>query len=186
MSDLISHKINTENLPDDWQWKIRWKLFNKFGIWRLTDLLPYSWRDFYWSKIRTIFKPAHKRIRKAIPRDWRDLDYIIENVNFEVLKSFYEDEFLKDIVDWTSTPNHKEFAEWLEKSYNYIVNERPVLQKRMDEAYPESIGFELNRGMNKTTYKKLYGEVEKYENLIEKKDTELMVEIIKRRRWFWT
>jgi len=186
MSDLISHKINTDNLSDSWQWKIRWKLFNKFGIWRLTDLLPYSWRDFYWSKIRTIFKPAHKRIRRAIPRDWRDLDYIIENVNFEILKSFYEDEYKKDIVDWTSTPDHKEFAKWLEKAYRYITDERPVLQKKMDDAYPEHIGFDLNRGVSKTSYKKLYGEVEKYENLIETKDTELMIEIIKRRRWFWT
>jgi hypothetical protein len=186
MGNLISHKINTENLPDDWISKARWKLFDKLGIWRLTDLLPYSWRDFYWSKIRTIFKPAHKRIRKAIPRDWRDLDYIIESVNFEILKSFYEDEYKKDIVDWTSTPDHKEFAKWLEKAYRYITYERPDLQKKMDEAYPDHVGIELNRPTTKSTYKKLYGEVDKYENLIEKKDTELMVEIIIRRRWFWT
>jgi hypothetical protein len=185
MKSLISHKINTDKLPDNWLWKIRWKLFNKFGLWKLTDILPYSWRDFYWSKIRTIFKPAHKRIRKCIPRDWRDLDYIIESVNFEVLKSFYEDEFLKDIVDWSSTPNHKEFAKWLKGAYKYITIERPLLQKKMDEAYPESVGF-INNRMSKKSYKELYGKVDKYESLIEKKDTELMIEIIKRRRWFWT
>lgn len=186
MKSLISHKINTENLTNSWHWKLRWKLFNKFGLWRLTDILPYSWRDFYWSKIRTIFKPAHKRIRKAIPRDWRDLDYIIESVNFEILKSFYEDEYSKDIVDWTSTDEHTKFAVWLEKAYKYITVERPTLQKKMNEAYPEHIGIELNRPTTKTTYKKLYGEVDRYENLIEKKDTKLMTEIIERRRWFWT
>jgi hypothetical protein len=186
MSSPFAHKINVENAPDNWIWKVRWNLFNRYGIWNLTDILPYKWRDFYWSKIRTIFKPAHKRIRKAVPRDWRDLDYIIESVNFEILKSFYEDEYKKDIVDWTSTPDHKEFAKWLEAAYKYVTDERPVLQKRMDEAYPEEVGFDLNRKVTKTSYKKLYGEVERYENLITKKDTELMIEIIKRRRWFWT
>lgn len=186
MSRPLAHKINIDNISDSLEWKIRWKLFNKFGLWRFSDLIPYTWRDFYWRNIRTIFKPAHKRIRKSIPRDWRDLDYIIESVNFEVLKSFYEDEYKKDIVDWTSTAKHKDFANWLEKAYKYITVDRPALQKKMDDSYPDYTGIELNRPTTKSTYKKLYGKVDKYENLIEKQDTELMIEIIKRRRWLWT
>lgn len=183
---MITHRIKTENLPSSWYYKIKWKLFNKFGLWKFSDILPYSWRNFYWTKIRPVFKPAHKRIRKAIPRDWRDLDYILENVNFEIIKSFYEDEFKKDIVDWNSTPEHKKFAKWLEEVYNYITIERPRLQKKMDESYPEFTGINLNKPTTKASYKKLYGKVDKYEELIEKKDTEVIIGLIKRRRWFWT
>lgn len=186
MKNLIAHKINLDNIPINRFSKIKWKLFNKMGIWKITDLIPYSLRDFYWSKIRTIFKPAHKRIRNSIPREWRDLDFVIENVNFEILKSFYEDEYKKDIVDWTTTTEHKEFAKWLEQAYNYVTIERPALQKKMDESYPDLSVNNILKPISKTSYKKLYGDVEKYEKLIETKDTELMIEIIKRRGWFWT
>lgn len=182
------HKLNCENIDEPFLAKIRWKLFNKFGVYRFSDLLPYSIKDFYWHKIKPIFKPAHKRVRKSIPRTWYDLDYVLESVNFEVIKSFYEDEYKKGIVDWTATKEHSDFAKWLEGAYRYITVERPDLQKKLDESYPDTVFCigKLEKKLSKASYKKLYSGVEKYEKLIEKKDTELLVELIKNRSRLWT
>lgn len=179
------HKLNCNNIDEPFLAKIRWKLFNKFGIYRFTDLLPYKVKDFYWDKIKPIFKPAHKRVRRAIPRRWYDLDHVLEAVNFEIIKSFYEDEYKRGLVDWTATKDHSDFAKWLEGAYKYITVGRPDLQKKLDASYPEDV-FPIEKKLSKASYKKLYGNVEKYEKLIEKKDTELLVELVKNRSRLWT
>lgn len=175
-----------------------------FGIWDIWDILPYSWQRFYYDHIKTIFKPHHSRLRKAIPRQWSDLTSLIVDVNFEMIKSFYEDEYSKGIVDWEADERHSEFAKWLEASYKYITVERPELQKQMDAAYPEAnfdnmfvaSGEDQNgRKMYQMksceerygkSYEELYGEVNRLEALIDKKDTEVLTELIKRRDYFWT
>lgn len=183
---------------------IRSWIYDHFDVWDIWDIIPYNWQRFYYDKIKTIFKPFHSRLRKAIPRQWSDLTCLIVDVNFEIIKSFYEDEYSKGIVDWESDEYHKKFAKWLESSYKYITIERPDLEKQKDAAYPD-INFdgmfcepEKDKNGNVTrrmksceerygkSYEEVYAEVHRLENLIDKTDTKILTEMIKNRDFFWT
>ena len=149
---------------------------------RMKYIIPYNLRQYYRVKVRTIFKPQHSRIRKVVPRYWMDLDYVLIAVNFEIIKSFYEEEYKDGPVDWNSDKVHKEFAKWLEEAYKYITIDRPALEQKIENAYPDS----ANYPSGKTTYSKLYGKVDKLEKELKDRDTEVMTELIKRREGLWT
>jgi hypothetical protein len=164
-------------------------------------LLPYSWRRWYYEVISPIIKPQHCRLRKSIPRQWRDISSLIVTVNFEFIKSFYEDEYCKGIVNWDSDEKHQKFAKWLTQVYDYIKVERPKLEKQRDNAYPPVLPIdEMFRAIKdknnkiegyefvdrEKTYEELYGEVNRLEELINKKDTKILLELIKNRDFFWT
>jgi hypothetical protein len=183
---------------------IRSWTYKHFGVWDIWDILPYNWQRFYYDKVKTIFKPHHSRLRKVIPRQWHDLTSLIVDVNFEMIKSFYEDEYSKGIVDWESDEHHSKFAKWLEDSYKYITVERPILEKQMNDSYPETKWDDMfgepkkddhgnvTRTMKSCEerygkpYEEIYGEVNRLETLIDKKDTEVLTELIKNRNYFWT
>lgn len=164
-------------------------------------MLPFSWRHWYYENISPIINPQHSRLRKSIPKQWMDISSLIVTVNFEFIKSFYEDEYCKGIVDWEATEKHKKFAKWLTEAYDYIKVERPKLVKQEEDAYPpvlpmdetfkaikdkngkiESYEF-IDRGK---TYEELYGEVDRIKELINKKDTKVLTEMVKNRDFFWT
>jgi len=181
--------------------KIRSFICEKFGIWDMWDILPYSWNMWYYDKLRPIFAPKHSRLRKAIPRQWCDISSLIVDVNFEFIKSFYDEEYVDGVVDWSAYDHHKEFANWLEQSYLYITKERLELEKQKDEAYPKKDGclFDAFEEVTDERGRKLYqfkddgipydvkyGEVNRLEKLIEEKDTDILIQIIKRRDYFWT
>lgn len=152
---------------------------------RITYAIPYKIRSFYRKYIRTVWDPKHTRIRKVVPKDWHDLDYILLQVNFEIIKSFYEDEYLNGLIDWESDEKHKSFAEWLFTAYHYITVTRPELEQEMDAAYPDSDDF--NRKItSKKLYKELYGDVDRIEKHIHKMDTKILTELIKNRDFLWT
>ena len=131
--------------------------------------IPHAIRDFYWKHIKTIWSPQHGRIRKAVPRHWMDLDTVLQNVNFEIIKSFYEDEYVAGTVDWEHTGGDAaQFATWLEWAYVYITSHRPALEKRIDAAYPH------------------YKKVEKLEKEMEDQDTDVLMHLVKWRRHMWT
>jgi len=206
------HKLTDDYLREAklnaWQelnFNVRYWLNKHFGVWDIWDILPYKWQRLYYDHIKTIFKPHHSRLRKAIPRQWWDLTGLIVDINFEIIKSFYEDEYSKGIVDWQSDEHHSKFAEWLEEAYKYITVERPELQKQMDQAYPETTNLDDWKGEQHTdkhgnvswtmksceerygkTYEEAYGEVNRLEALIDKKDTKVITEMVKRRNYFWT
>ena len=180
--------------------ELREWFFKKTKIWSLWDILPYRYCMYYYDCIKPIFSPKHKRIRNAIPRNWCDITSLIETVNFEFVKSFYEDEYKQSCVDWKATEHHKEFEEWLIKAYRYITVERPILEKRLGEAYPPArpisemfkpITDEKGRKMfemvdDGVPYEVKYKKVNELKAKIEKKDTKVLIEIIKRRDDFWT
>lgn len=206
-----NHKLSEDYLKDvsltakqRINFKIRSWIDKHFGVWDIWDIVPYRWQRFYYDHVKTIFKPHHSRLRKAIPRQWWDLSGLIVDINFEIIKSFYEDEYSKGIVDWNSDDYHKKFAKWLESAYKYITIDRPVLEKQMDAAYPEA-NFDdmfhepkkdkygnVTRTMKSCeerygkSYEELYGEVNRLEALIDKKDTKFITELIKYRSYFWT
>jgi hypothetical protein len=177
--------------------KLVLKLKLKYDIYELADLLPYRWRHWYWDNIKPIIKPAHKRLRKSIPRQWQDITSLIVNLNFEFIKSFYEDEYKQGIVDWEGTSKEAaKFEKWLNEAYRYIVVERPILQKRQEEAYPPSKPFdEMFKPIGDGNYELVddgipyevkYKAVNELEEKIETTDTEILKKLIKYRDYFWT
>jgi hypothetical protein len=180
--------------------KIRNCIFEKYDIWDIWDLLPYRWSLIYYDQIKPFFSPRNKRIRKAIPRQYRDISSLIVDVNFEFIKAFYEDEYKADIVDWDATKHHKEFAQWLERAYEYITKTKPQLEKDLEKAYPPSKPieewFERVPQEDGTTrmymkddgilYEIKYKDVIRIEEEIRNRDTEILTEIVKRRDFFWT
>jgi len=175
-------------------------LLQNRGIYGWFDLLPYRYRMFYWEKIKPIFKPQHTRLRKAIPRTWCDITSLIVTVNFEFIKSFYEDEYKQDQIDWKATNDHAKFERWLKKTYRYITVERPNLNTRLDEAYPPSKPFdemfvtvidENGRKVHQFVddgipYNVKYEDVIAIEKKIFKQDTKVLAEMIDYREYFWT
>jgi hypothetical protein len=175
--------------------KLVLKLKLKYDIYELADLLPYRWRHWYWDNIKPIIKPAHKRLRKAIPRQWQDITSLIVNLNFEFIKSFYEEEH--GTVDWEGTSEEAaKFEKWLNEAYRYIVVERPILEKRMEEAYPPSKPvdemFKRTEDGNYLMiddgipYEVKYKGVIELEKKIEETDTKVLKDLIKYRDYFWT
>lgn len=181
--------------------KMRSYIFEKYGIWDFWDFFPYSWRMRYYEDIRPIFKPANQRLRKFIPRKWRDVSHLIVDVNFELIKIFYEEEYAKGYIDWDSDEQHKSFAKWLEGAYHYITVDRPKLEEDLNDAYPP-LGVDGFKGMfeevykdGKKTYRMIddgvpyevkYKEVNRIEDLIKSEDTSILKEMIKKRDYFWT
>ena len=180
--------------------KIRSYLFEKYGVWDVIDIFPCRLRMYYWEIIRPIFKPSNQRIRKFIPRTYRDISHLMVDVNFEFIREFYEDEYKADIVDWEATEHHSEFAKWLESAYTYITKERPQLEIDLSNAYPPFKGFDnmFKPAVDKDgkrmfemvddgiPYEVKYKEVNRIEKLIEDTDTEILTEFVKRRNYFWT
>jgi len=138
-------------------------------------------------------------LRKAIPRQWCDLTTIIPIINFEIIKSFYEDEYKNGCIDWSSDENHKNFEQWLIESYRYITVERPLLESRLNNSYPPSRPLdEMFKPIEKdgkkwyqlvddgVPYEVKYKDVIYYENKIKDKDTQILKDLIDKREFFWT
>jgi len=157
--------------PPDWlgyksTWQDRVGWFIRYNI---ISRIPYPIREFYYEKIKTIWKPQHSRIRKAVPRYWWDLDHVLLVVNFEIIKSFYEDEYKANIVDWEGTGGDAlKFTKWLEGAYKYITEDRPAIEKLIEKSYPN------------------YKRVEKLEQDMELQDTTVLIELVKWRKYMWT
>ena len=162
--------INSVRPPDWLGYKPTWRdRVGWFVQYEIIRRIPYQIREFYWMKVKTIWSPKHSRIRKVVPRHWMDLDYVLEVVNFEIIKSFYEDEYKTGIVDWKGSGGSAlEFTKWLEEAYTYITSYRKVLEKQIENAYPN------------------YKKVEKLEQEMEEKDTKFLIELVKWRKHLWT
>jgi hypothetical protein len=188
------------NVKKTIMYSIRSFMLEKFEVWDIWDLFPYRFRMVYYDYIRPMFNPQNKRIRKIIPRTWADVSHLMVDVNFEFIKAFYEDEYKADIVDWEATEQHSEFAKWLESTYTYLTKDRPQLQKDLENAYPSSKSiddtFELKTDENGKRlfqfkddgipYEVKYKEVNRIEEMIDNLDTEILIEFVKRRNYFWT
>lgn len=169
--------------------------------WTNWKIIPYGYKVFYWETVKPLFFPQNKKIRKAVTRSWMDISSLIVDVNFAMIKQFYEDEYVNGIVDWEeSSQKHKEFAQWLEQAYAYITSERKLLEQQRDEAYPpskpldEMFEEQIDDNGNKVyvfnpgpgTYEERYGKVNEIENIIQQRDTEILKELIDSREYFWT
>jgi hypothetical protein len=175
-----------------------------FGLW---SYLPagwkFRWHDFYWKWIGPIVKPQQKRYRGVIPKTWCDLTELVVIVNLEFIKGFYEDEFLKDSINWNSQEESKKFARWLKSAYKYVTVDRPKLEQDIDDAYPQDgewanvfqKGSDDNGNTTwtlkgktspKNLYKQRYGKVDRLEKKLKEKDTKIITEMVQYREYFWT
>ena len=170
------------------------------GIWKFA---PFGWRMTYYDKIRPLWNDENKRVRKSIPRTWKDITSLMVEVNFEMIKTFYEEEFTAGIVDWECTNGHKEFSDWITYAYNYITKDRPAYEQAMWDAYPPTRPLremftpcETDEKTGKVkmykmvddgiSYEEKYGEVNRLEALIEDLDTRVLTDFVKYRGYFWT
>ena len=181
--------------------KIQKKLAENHGIWNAWDLFPYSFRMYFFDYVKPIFCPTNQKIRAAVPRSWADITSLIVNVNFAMIKQFYEDEYLLGFVDWEgSSEGHKKFEEWLKEAYAYIAHKRPSLEVERDSSYPplkplnEWFEEKINENGKKTylmihdeiPYEVRYKDVIRLEKEISENDTKFLKEMIEYRDFFWT
>jgi hypothetical protein len=178
------------------------EFYEEIKIRSLWSLLPYKWQMLYYEKIKPIYNPRNKRLRKFIPRTWVDIVDLSVSINFEMIKVFYEDEYKKGFVDWNSDEFHKAFAKWLEDAYEYITVKRPQLDKELMNSYPPTtlndwkqdfVPVEVNgqkmyeyKPKDTTPYEIKYAKVIEIEKLIEESDTKLLHDFIDKRKLFWT
>lgn len=144
---------------------------------RIVISFKYRYRDYLWAIYR-FFKPAHSRIRKVIPRRFCDLTELTLLVNFEIVKSFVEEEM--EIINWESDSNHKAAHDWLMFSYDYITKKRPEIEKELTIAY-EKVDLKKDQ-----PYLEKYQEVLKLENLIEENDKSVLVGLANYRGYLWS
>jgi hypothetical protein len=185
----------------NWSNKIRRTICEKFGIWDIWDLLPYRCCAYYYDNIKPIFFPRNKKIRKVIPRAWADVTSLIVDVNFAMIKQFYEDEYLLGFIDWEgSSEGHKKFEEWLKEAYTYICHKRPSLNAEMERSYPplkpieemfKPITDEKGRKMYEMVddgipYHEKYKDVIRLEKEITDTDTKFLKQMVEYREYFWT
>lgn len=131
--------------------------------------------DLVWTVYR-FFDPCHKRIRNVIPRKWCDLTELTLLVNFEIIKSFVEEEM--HIIEWSSDEAHKRAAEWLNSSYKYITEVRKKLEDEMSEAYdnlPEDNDYYVK-----------YKEVIRIETTIHEMDKDVLIGLANYREYLWS
>jgi hypothetical protein len=183
---------------------------------KIKNLLTSSYhrRELKWDII-CYFRPRQQWLVDKLPRQFCDKVELIPLVMFEMLIHFVEDE---EGLDGIWGPHYEESDTWksirepvrkeLEDAYNYIKTDRPLLQKELDESYPEALdggslldhvdpviqedgkikhytmrSCEQIYGMS---YEEAYGEVHRLEKLIFERDTETMMTIIKHREYLWT
>jgi hypothetical protein len=145
---------------------------------RFWSSLKYELHDLSWKAYR-FFKPCHSRIRNVIPRQWCDLTELTLMINFEIIKSFVEDEM--DVIDWEYCEDSRAAAAWLKSSYKYITEERKELQDNLEIAYSR-----VDYTDKDLTYQDKYKEVIQIEEKINDTDKDIIIGLANHRAWLWS
>jgi hypothetical protein len=129
-------------------------------------------------------KNRQKWLTDQISGDWKDKDYIIENVLVQCLFHYVEEEMngkLPDSSDYDEDIKAGHITEgyaqkscaWndaIRKVYAYFKTERATLEKEIDEAFDAN---EIQRAI-------------KAESDLYERDTEMLSAIVKYRGYMWT
>jgi hypothetical protein len=163
------------------------------------------WDNIYWSAYRFWDKtywyihnnlyPNHKSIRNAIPKAWGDLDGITENVLSAIIISFVEEEKGLDqikMMESSLTKTDEELKnEWgsVDMFWQYY-EDRYSDYKRLEEIYKwvktgkkgmqnylESLNMDTTEGVH---------EYIRVEDSIYDKDSNLLADLVKLRKYLWT
>ena len=130
---------------------------------------------------------------------WYDRSELILFANMALLRDFIEKEKAFDsYVDWDSDEQHKTARLEMLTIYDWWMKGRPAEHKKEDElleaAYPNPFDFEPVPGSNLLRLKndetpelrKLRDQCRDMETLLEEKDEEMMIRLIKVRGYMWT
>lgn len=142
-------------------------------------------RDAYYL-LRSVFFPCHQRIRKQIPRRWNDLDSIFEDVSFEIILSFYEDEM--DIIDWDATERGREFKAWITDAVDYIKVRRQAMLDSVGDC-PDVEGDLLRKVAERSMGDEWYAWSDRQREMDRKvmeEDTKILMGLVERRGFFWS
>ena len=136
------------------------------------------WED----KIRAfkrVFRSDNSRFEKLVPREYADEQHVIEKFNFGMILEFQKTMY--NHVLWEDD-QHKEFAEWIEKTKIRIEKVIPYIEKR-DETATCNFCKKENRDVP-------FAEKHKYCEFWEKQRRDLVCKIIsemsERIGYFWT
>jgi len=172
--DLDSGKAKTYTFEE-----VKESIFNrKITKWeRFYFDVKFRLHEMSWTVYR-LFKPCHIKIRKSIPRRWCDLTELTLIVNFEIIKSFVEEEMHH--IDWDHTNNTKEAAAWLKSSYKYITEERKELEKGLELAYSAI------DNASRLPYEEKYKDIIRIEERIQNTDKEILIGLANNRGYLWS
>jgi hypothetical protein len=172
ISDILNPKTN-------WWDDIYW------AFWR-------TWHNVYWNICYTL-NPRHKSIRKAVPKEWRDLDGIVEDVLSAVIISFVEEENGLDqiqmIIDSLNKDDEYLKKEWgsVDNFWNYY-NTRYADYVRLREIYSwvKSDRKKMQNYLESVENKENWKECSKIEHDIYERDSEYLADLVRLRKYLWT
>lgn len=139
------------------------------------NTIKWTLNEWTWAVYR-YFRPCHAPVRAAVPRRYMDATELIRNVNFAIIKEFYEEE--TSHVDWSAHAEHQEFFTWLQKSYEYVTCERLIKDQQLKQAWEHVDNSKP--GLSK------YAHVEAIEGQIEQQDDEILQQMMRYRKYFWS
>lgn len=169
----------------------------------------YTRSELYW-KIRSFFIPQQRWLTKIIPRTYCDKVELVPRVLFAILVDFVEKEKgLSQLdVDWSKELEdghisqdyiddiNRTYGE-LRDAYNYIKHERDALLAAQDDSYPKTLPTNDEKG-NKSSlmqscetlygmsYAEAYAETIRLETLIQQRDQDAMMIIVRNVGMLWT
>jgi len=106
----------------------------------------WFWKYDVWNSICAWFNPRQKWLTKHVKNTWQDKPELIRDILFAALihyveeenglidPEFYEIDYQAGYVSQEYMDSMTETYHSLKEIYNYIKNERPLLQKEADEA----------------------------------------------------
>jgi hypothetical protein len=186
------HEYIEKNYP------IRNFIFNEIPMWFTVKISMPIKESIYWLKCQT-YKKYHlldlrQPGKEGYKYGWVDSDSQMLYALFNILVNFVEKEidgtldenikFHKEMVD-TEQESDTWHAAYLEikELYNYWKFDRPYQQKQMDDNLSE---WDDNRIGNKPKAEILFKEYHDLESEFEEKETEMLIRLIKVRKWMWT
>ena len=138
-------------------------------------------------KIYRQFFPCHKKVRAAIPRQWRDLTEIIVEVNLAIIADFKE-EFYCGYIDWDHPEDSRRFKEWYIQALEWVENTRPKYVAE-SAAYLEKafdIPDKLTDFSDVKTDELSLKHHERLEQLIDETDKMFIKQMVDFKSYFWT
>lgn len=155
------------------------KLQDKYSI-----FCPWFWKDLK-CKIKVIFFPRNRWVMSGIPREWRDLDFIFEEVLFAGIIHYIEEEDALNSVVFTKKESDK-----LMEIYNWAKYGRKELENKISDSYPpfgtDYIFGKIAQNETRKRYDELYGEVNRLEKLLIDTNSKHLIWLIKNRGRLWT
>lgn len=179
---------------------------------RIKKLLStYFWGDLIY-KIKCFINPRQEWLTDVIPDTHCDKVELIPTILFKCLEHYVEVEMKNDWTHDIGYTYEEELAlgyvtqEYVDrvmkidkdllKAYKWIKEGRVKLKQKIDDAYPPSKSIsdmftkleDGNYSMNPLTVKEsnCYAEVTRLENILSKKDIQVMKIIVKHHQSLWT